>query len=997
MALVKDYLQLTKQFKMQYGEYTILFMQNGAFFEVYSLKQSNDTYIGSNIQDFATVCDLNVVDKKIPGGDLIVDNLQVVNAGFKTHLLDKYLKKMQDQGYTVVVYEETGEDPVRNTKIRTQTGVYSPGTYFYTDSDNHNLTNNIACIWVETHRGTLKVDKHKTMLHMGVAIIDVHTGCTYLTENSVEYIDNPVSYDHLERTMSIYRPSETILISTLPKNNMQNILQYVNVQSKSIHLVPLNEISENTTRALNCEKQTYQYATLSKFYSVPDMHSFVAPFYERVYATQAFCFVLDFVYRHNPHLTNQLKEPIIENASNHLTLANHSLQQLNIIEDHNHKGKFSSVCNLLNDCITPMGKRQFSQLLFHPVTNETWLKQTYDCTEKLMQEMGGDYNCSNYVSVKSYLQSIRDVEKYTRLIMMCKFPPKLMYQLYQSLQCTLRLHSHIYETSPVLVTHLLSMSDVPKHCRTLLNFIDSHVNIEACQDTDSYQSYILPGVDRELDEIVVSWNNATNKVEACRRFFSSIIGKTEKKNKSRHDDDDREFVSLHETEKLNVSLISTDRRCKIIEECLKPLGAKLTIDDFELTNNLEFVRQSASKKYITNSELNVWCRAITTSKLQLNKVLGQVYERVVEQMKTFNESLNAITQFVADVDVSYCRAYIALKHCYCKPFIADADKSHVNATQLRHCLIEKIHQHELYIGNDVSLGGTSSIDGMLLYGTNAVGKTSFIRAIGVAVVMAQAGLFVSASSFTFKPYTQLFTRILGNDNLFKGLSTFAVEMSELRTILKCADNRSLVLGDELCSGTESISAVSIFVSGVQFLARKQTSFVFATHLHEISTFDEITELTNVSLNHMSVHYDQERDCLVYDRRLKDGAGTSLYGLEVCKSLSLPAEFLENAHQLRLKYHPEMMGALNQKTSKYNAVHLSGGMCEKCGQRPATDVHHLAYQQNANQAGHIHAEQTVFHKNNAANLANVCQTCHDEIHKSNQSLKKTKTTAGWKLL
>ena len=108
----------------------------------------------------------------------------------------------------------------------------------------------------------------------------------------------------------------------------------------------------------------------------------------------------------------------------------------------------------------------------------------------------------------------------------------------------------------------------------------------------------------------------------------------------------------------------------------------------------------------------------------------------------------------------------------------------------------------------------NELDGILLYGTNAVGKTSFIRALGISVIMAQAGLYVPASSYKYKPYKYIFTRILGNDNLFKGLSTFAVEMSELRTILRLADKNSLVLGDELCSGTESISAVSIFVAGV---------------------------------------------------------------------------------------------------------------------------------------------------------------------------------------
>ena len=73
-------------------------------------------------------------------------------------------------------------------------------------------------------------------------------------------------------------------------------------------------------------------------------------------------------------------------------------------------------------------------------------------------------------------------------------------------------------------------------------------------------------------------------------------------------------------------------------------------------------------------------------------------------------------------------------------------------------------------------------------------------------------MYVPSSKFIYYPYNYLFTRILGNDNLFKGLSTFAVEMSELRTILKYSNENSIILGDELCSGTESTSALSIFVA-----------------------------------------------------------------------------------------------------------------------------------------------------------------------------------------
>ena len=168
--------------------------------------------------------------------------------------------------------------------------------------------------------------------------------------------------------------------------------------------------------------------------------------------------------------------------------------------------------------------------------------------------------------------------------------------------------------------------------------------------------------------------------------------------------------------------------------------------------------------------------------------------------------------------------------------------------------------------------------------------------------MAQAGLYVPASSFVYSPYSTIFTRLLGNDNIFKGLSTFAVEMIELRTILQLANSNSLILGDELCSGTESDSALSIFMTGLEILYNRNSTFLFATHFHEIANYEELKTLTTIKLYHMTVEYDKTSNKLIYDRKLKSGPGESMYGLEVCKSLDLPEDFLNRAHDLRIKYN-----------------------------------------------------------------------------------------------
>jgi DNA mismatch repair protein MutS len=314
--------------------------------------------------------------------------------------------------------------------------------------------------------------------------------------------------------------------------------------------------------------------------------------------------------------------------------------------------------------------------------------------------------------------------------------------------------------------------------------------------------------------------------------------------------------------------------------------------------------------------------------------------------------------------------------------------SYMKASEVRHPLIEHIQKNELYVTNDISLGSNTSKSGILLFGTNAVGKTSFIRAIGIIIIMAQTGLYVPCSSFEYSPYKAIFSRILGNDNLFKGLSTFAVEMSELRIILKMADQNSLVLGDELCSGTEIESALSLFCTGLIELHSKKSTFLFATHFHEITEYSEIQNLENLDIKHMAVHYDASKQCLIYDRKLSDGQGSRTYGLEVCKSLHMEDDFLEKAYQFRKKYFPESSGNLEHSNSRYNTKKIRGS-CEKCHKKLAEETHHLSPQKNADKNGFI----GTFHKNHPANLLSLCENCHLEIHKEGSEYVMKKTTLG----
>ena len=994
MALIKEYFELTTRYQDEYGENTILLMQVGSFFEVYGIyNQKTELISGSKIVDFSQICELNVVEKNTCVG---TDN--VMMAGFKDIQIEKYIKKIQDAGFTAVVYSQ--DEATKNT-TRSLSGIFSPGTYFHPESTN--LTNSTTCIWIDLIENKILM-KGKYVV-VGVANIDIYTGKTNIFQFKETYVNNPTTYDELERFISIYNPSETILISNLPgENELDYVISYAGISSSLIHKINItDEKTTKMTRIKNCEKQPYQKEILSKFYKFDSYEVFSQNFYENNIATQAFCFLLDFIYQHNPHLVNNISEPVFENCSTRLSLANHSLKQLNIINDGNIKsGKYSCVSQMLNDCLTPMGKRKFTYNILNPVCDETYLQREYNITEYFLSKYT-EYNSF----LKSNLSTIKDISKWERQIFLKKISPKAFFNLYSNILTIKKIYEKIEDDDKIieyLTVFEPNVLNIKDFCDELSQFINKNINIAIARELDQLQNFeinfIEPGIDEELDKKTMTLKDSELRLNAIAEYLSTLIENKEKKSAK------TEYVKIHETEKNNYSLISTSRRCKILQDALPTQQTIVTLKhdatfnkkfDFKISKKqFEYEKQSATNNCIVDEQINGLCKSISSIKVSLKDLITLVYNKFIVNFEAFQEKLESIINFVTIIDVIYTKASIAKKYCYCKPNIVKSDKSFVTAKKIRHCLIERFQfqTNESYVTNDINVGDGNT-DGILLYGTNAVGKTTIIRALGISIIMAQAGLFVPCSEFNYMPYKYIFTRIIGNDNIFKGLSTFAVEMSELRTILRLSDENSLILGDELCSGTETQSAISIFVAGIQKLHKCRSSFIFATHLHEIIDYDEIKSLETVKLKHMSVIYDKEQDKLVYDRKLKDGPGNSMYGLEVCKSLNLPQDFLDAAYEIRMKYHPEGASLLSLKTSRYNSKKVVG-MCEKCHKNIGKEIHHLQYQKDADSNGNIINSDGIIHKNTLANLLTLCEDCHDEIHKKNTKLKKVKTTKGTEL-
>jgi len=990
MGIYNDYFKYTQKWKKEYGEKTIVLMQVGAFFEVYALKDKDGKLISSNIEDFSQICDMIIAEKS----KSIVNNKPVMMAGFNLTQYEKYVKKLQEHGYTIAVY--TQDIQGKNTP-RSLAEIISPGTFFCNDSEV--LSNISMSIWINYVKPSKIIGE---TIVFGISTLDVYTGNTTLHEEKLNYHHNPCTYDCIERLITIYQPAECLIVSNLNKNILDEIINFIGLNNCKLHIIDKNNKESILTKyAVKSEKQVYQKEILKNFYPELSEETIVSAIQDtHPIAVQSFVLLLEFINEHSPNMAKKLNMPIFDNNTNRLILANHSLRQLNIINDNRHNGKLGSVGSLLNNCVTAMGKRNFNYDLHHPITDIDKLNLSYNTTEELLKN-------KNWETYREYLCGIHDLEKFKRKLILQKTTPKDIALLLDDLH---KLNNLVEIINEEYVIQCIN-SEVEKNIKDLLINLENVFDKDKCvlicdmsreklgSTSPDTLCFIKKGNSSKVDQLINDCLNSNYKLAAIANKFSEIIGTMEKSKKTTC------FVKIHETAKSDPSLIGTKRRCSLFKNWIDKQSNQLV--EIEFTNyrnqketfnidisNITFASNGSNKTndIICSTEIKDICSKVQHSIDDVVVELISTYNKYLSEIFNKIEDFDTIIDFATKIDVIQSKAYTAYKYNYCKPnIITDVDKAFVNFTSIRHPLIEHIQSNELYVTNDLVLGMGNESDGILLYGTNAVGKTSFIKSIGIAIIMAQAGLYVPCKSFMYFPYNCLFTRILGNDNLFKGLSTFAVEMCELRTILTQCDKNSLILGDELCSGTESDSALSIFTTGLEFLHEKHSTFLFATHFHEVTHYEEVLNLERVKFMHMEVEYNREKDILIYDRKLKNGSGNTMYGLEVCKSLNLPTEFLARAHDIRMKYNKSTQGIFQQSGSHYNAKKIAGGNCEICSIERASDVHHLQHQVKANKNNNY---INSFHKNHPANLINICSKCHNKIHQQDQQHRLVKTSDGY---
>ena len=293
-----------------------------------------------------------------------------------------------------------------------------------------------------------------------------------------------------------------------------------------------------------------------------------------------------------------------------------------------------------------------------------------------------------------------------------------------------------------------------------------------------------------------------------------------------------------------------------------------------------------------------------------NKIFGDLRNFILN----FTDDIQKNATIVATIDSLVSFAEVSDTYNYIKPDVNDGEE--IIIKEGRHPVIERLLPvGERYIPNDTKLDtGDNQI--IILTGPNMSGKSSFLRQVGLIVLLAQVGCFVPAKAASIGIVDKIFTRVGASDNIAKGESTFLVEMHEAANILNNASQKSLILLDEIGRGTSTYDGISLAWAMTEYLHENpniRAKTLFATHYHELNALADMYD----RIKNYRVEVREYKDKVIFLRKINEGTADHSYGIQVAQMAGLPESVTERAKEI-LKTLKNTEGSTK---TNYNSVYL----------------------------------------------------------------------------
>ena len=775
---------------------------------------------------YETYCDDAIEASKILGITLTRRNNGATAsdemAGFPHHALDTFLPKLIRAGKRVAICDQL-EDPKKKREAlkgkrglsaedkmvrRGITELVTPGVAMGDNVLNYKENNFLAAV-------------HFGKGSCGVSFLDISTG---------EFLTGEGTFDYVEKLIGNFSPKE-VLYDRARKSDFERHFG---------------------TRLCVYEMEDWVFTDLSarqkllKHFGTKNLKGFgVDHLNNGVIAAGAIMQYLELTQHTNiNHITSLAR---IEEEK-YVRLDRFTIRSLELVAPMQEDG--SSLLNVVDRTITPMGGRMLHRWLVFPLKDVKPINERLDIVEYYFREP--DFrHC-----LDDQLHRMGDLERIISRVAAGRVSPREVVQLKNALSAI----------QPIKSACLYSSNEALKRVGEQLNLCESirdRIEQEIMPDPPQLVAkggVIAHGFNAELDEL-----------RSIRENGKQVL------------------LDIQEKEAAKTGINSLKIGFNNI------FGYYLEVrNTFKNKVPQDWIRKQTlaqAERYIT-PELKEYEAKILGADEKILILEARLFNELVQDMQEYIPQIQINANLLARLDCLLSFANIAEENKYVRPMVDDSMV--IDIKKGRHPVIEtQLPLGEQYIPNDVYLDNEQQ-QIMMITGPNMAGKSALLRQTALIVLLAQVGCFVPAESARIGLVDKVFTRVGASDNISLGESTFMVEMTEAANILNSVTPRSLVLFDELGRGTSTYDGISIAWAIVEYLheqPRATARTLFATHYHELNEMAKNFH----RIKNFNVSVKEVNGKIIFLRKLERGGSEHSFGIHVADIAGMPKSIVKRAN------------------------------------------------------------------------------------------------------
>ena len=743
-------------------------------------------------------------------------------AGFPHHALDTYLPKLIRAGKRVAICDQLEDPKKKREEIKGKKGLsamdkmvkrgitelVTPGVAMSDNVLNYKENNFLAAV-------------HFGKGSCGVSFLDISTG---------EFLTGEGTFDYVEKLLGNFQPKEVLF----DRAKKQDFERYFGTRLCTFEMDDW-VFTDQTAR----QKLLKHFGTKNlKGFGVDHLNNGVV-------AAGAILQYLE-ITQHTQinHITSLAR---IE-EDKYVRMDRFTIRSLELIAPMNEGG--SSLLNVIDNTITPMGGRMLRRWMVFPLKDEKPINERLDVVDYFFREP--DFReCIN-----EQFHRIGDLERIISKVAVGRVSPREVVQLKNALMAI----------QPVKTACLYAKSDTLKRIGEQLNLCESlRDRIEKEIQPDPPQlvakgNVIALGYNQELDDLRSIRDNGKQYLLEIQEKEIAQTGITSLK------------IGFNNVFGYYLEVRNTFKD-KVPEDWIR----KQTL--------------AQAERYIT-PELKEYEEKILGADEKILALETQLYMELIQDMQEFIPQIQINANLIAHLDCLLSFMKVSQMQRYVRPVVDDSEV--IDILQGRHPVIEtQLPIGEQYVPNDVLLD-TEHQQIMMITGPNMAGKSALLRQTALIVLLAQIGCFVPAERARIGMVDKIFTRVGASDNISLGESTFMVEMTEASNILNNVTPRSLVLFDELGRGTSTYDGISIAWAIVEYLhehSRAQARTLFATHYHELNEMEK----NFPRIKNFNVSVKEVDGKIIFVRKLEKGGSEHSFGIHVAEIAGMPRSIVKRAN------------------------------------------------------------------------------------------------------